>query len=345
METPAQNHESSGHDQKHHAHGVWSRLRHALTPHSHDHSESIITAQESSSYGIRAAWISLAGMAATAIMQIVIVALSGSMALLADTLHNVGHLVTTIPLIIAFRLGRRAATSRYPYGYRRAEDLVGLLISAVIALSAALIIWESLRSLMNPRPLTNLGWVLAAGIVGALGNEAVAWYRIRAGRRIGSAALIAEGNHARADGLTSLAVVFGVIGIWMGYPASDAIIGLVIAVAILWVLVVSTRTVVRRLMDGVDDGTVETIREVATGMPGVRSVGDVRARWSGHRLQAQLDIAVDPQLSVVSAHAIVQQVHHQLIHSVPHLDHAGIHVDPAGLPDAHTLTDHHAASG
>lgn len=322
---------------------MWSRLRHALTPHSHDHSDSIITAQESSSYGIRAAWISLAGMGATAVMQIVIVAMSGSVALLADTLHNVGHLATTIPLIIAFRLGRRSATSRYPYGYRRAEDLVGLLIAAVIALSAALIIWESVRALIDPRPLTNLSWVLAAGVVGALGNEAVAWYRIRAGRRIGSAALIAEGNHARADGLTSLAVVLGVVGTWLGFPASDAIIGLLIAAAILWVLVRSTRTVLRRLMDGVDDGTVELIREVAVGMPGVRSVGQVRARWSGHRLQAQLDIAVDPELSVASAHAIAQRVHHELIHTVPHLGHAGIHIDPAGLHDAHTLTDHHAA--
>ncbi|CAN5400384.1 cation diffusion facilitator family transporter [soil metagenome] len=319
--------------------GLWSRLRHALTAHSHDHSEAITTAEESSSHGIRAAWIGLAGMTVTATMQLLIVAISGSIGLLADTLHNVGHLVTTIPLIIAFRLGRRPATSRYTYGFRRAEDMVGLLIAAVIALSAAVIIWESIRALSNPRPLTNLGWVLAAGLVGAAGNELVALYRIRAGKRIGSAALIAEGNHARADGLTSMAVVIGVAGAWLGFPELDAIIGLVIAAVIVWILINSTRTAVRRLMDGVEDGTVESIEAVAAAVPGVQAVDRVRARWTGHRLEAQLGIAVDPDLSVAAGHAITLEVHHELLQAVPHLDHAGIHVNPSVMRGAHAPTD------
>src|SRR5699024_9109903 len=180
--------------------------------------EAVRTAEEASAIGLRAAWISLVGMGATAALQIVIVALSGSVALLADTLHNLGHLATTIPLIIAFRLGRRAPTRRYSYGFRRAEDLVGLLIGAVIALSAGLIVWESVRALTGTADMTHLGWVLAAALVGAAGNELVAIYRIRAGRRIGSAALIAEGQHARTDALTSLAVAIGVIGAWFGLP-------------------------------------------------------------------------------------------------------------------------------
>lgn len=325
--------------QAHHDdHDWWSRFRHALTPHSHDHSEAIMTAEEASDHGIRAAWIGLAGMAATAAMQIFIVAISGSVALLADTLHNVGHLATTIPLIIAFRLGRRPATSRYPYGFRRAEDLVGLLIAAVIALSAALIIWESLRALSNPRPLTNLGWVLAAGLVGAAGNELVALYRIRAGKRIGSAALIAEGNHARADGLTSLAVVVGVGGAWVGFPELDAIVGLVIAAVIVWILINSTRTVIHRLMDGVEGGTVESIEAVAAAVPGVRCVDHVRARWSGHRLEAQLDVGVSPNLSVTASHAIIREIRHELLQAIPHLDHAGIYITPAGLTHAREPT-------
>ncbi len=215
-----------GHD---HEHGLWARVRHALVPHSHDHAGSMPTSEESSAIGIRAAWISLAGMGATALLQIVIVWLSGSVALLADTLHNLGHLATTIPLIIAFRLGRRRPTRRYSYGFRRAEDLVGLLIGAVIALSAALIVWESVRALSEQRDMTHLGWVLAAALVGAAGNEVVARYRIRAGRRIGSAALVAEGQHARTDALTSLAVVLGVVGAWLGLPWVDPVVGLLIA--------------------------------------------------------------------------------------------------------------------
>lgn len=321
-----------GHDHDHnhdhgHSHdhsGPWARLRHALTPHSHDHGEAIRTAEEASAVGIRAAWISLAGMGATALLQIAIVWLSGSVALLADTLHNLGHLATTIPLIIAFRLGRRAPTRRYSHGFRRAEDLVGLLIGAMIALSAALIVWESVRALTSARDMTHLGWVLAAALIGAAGNELVAIYRIRAGRRIGSAALIAEGQHARTDALTSLAVVVGVIGAWMGLPWIDPLIGLVIAAVVVLVLISSMRTVVRRLMDGIEPGTLDAVESAAAGAPGVLSVHDARARWSGHRLEADLAIAVDPGLTVAASQEVVGTVQERLHEALPHLDRASV---------------------
>jgi len=320
----------SHHDHGHHDHGsgILARLRHALTPHSHDHGEAIRTAEESSAIGLRAAWVSLAGMGATALLQIVIVALSGSVALLADTLHNLGHLATTIPLIIAFRLGRRAPTSTFSHGFRRAEDLVGLLIGAVIALSAALIVWESVRALTEARDLTHLGWVLAAALIGAAGNELVARYRIRAGRRIGSAALIAEGQHARTDAMTSLAVVVGVIGAWAGLPWIDPLIGLLIAVMVVLVLISSMRTVVRRLMDGVEPETVQLLRTAAEG-PGVLGVHEVRARWIGHRLDPELTIDVDPGLTVEEAEPLTAAVRGRLHEAVPHLERALVQLEPA----------------
>lgn len=285
-------------------------------------------------------------MAATATLQLGIVAVSGSVGLLADTLHNLGHAATTIPLVVAFHLGRRPPGRRYPYGYRRAEDLAGVLIAAVIALSAVLVIRESLSALADPRPLANLGWVLAAGVAGAVGNELVARYRIRVGRRIGSAALVAEGQHARVDGLTSLAVVAGVAGVWLGVPQADAVVGLLIAGVILWILVGSARQVLRRLMDGVDEGTVESIEAVAAAVPEVRSVDRVRARWSGHRLEAEVDVGVDGALTVERGHAIAEHVHHELLHQVPHLSYAAVHVNPVlhGRPAelAHQLTAHHS---
>jgi cation diffusion facilitator family transporter len=329
----------------HHDHGLLAAVKHVLTPHAHDSNQAIQTADESSGQGIRAAWIGLAGMAVTAILQAIIVAASGSIALLADTLHNVGHAVTTIPLVIAFRIGRRSATERYSYGYRRAEDLVGVFISLIIAVSAGLIIWESVDALIEPRPLTNLWWVFAAGLVGAAGNELVAIYRVRTGRRIGSAALIAEGQHARADGLTSIAVVVGVIGVWLGFERADAIIGFGIALVILGILVSSLRVTLRRLMDGVEPGVIDRMRAIAVGVAGVVDVGQIRARWSGHRLEADADITVDCTMTVLEGHEVAEALEHELLHQIPHLESVVVHLDPAvdgtEPPDAHELTGHH----
>ena len=337
-----------GHDHGHdHGHGFPGRLRAALRPHAHDANEAIQSAEEASQDGIRAGWVGLAGMTATAVLQIVIVAVSGSIALLADTLHNVGHAVTTIPLLLAFQLGRRPPTTRFTYGYRRAEDLAGLFIGVVIAASAALIIWESARALVRSHPLEHLGWVFVAGVVGALGNELVAVYRIRTGKRIGSAALIAEGHHARADGLTSVAVVLGVVGVWAGFARADAVVGLLIAVVILWILVQSMRVVVRRLMDGVEPETVAHIRTVARSVDGVTGLGRVRARWIGHRLESDVEITVDGSMTVAEGHHVAERAHHELLHAVRHLEHVTVHVHPLvqgrDLEQLHQLSGHHAS--
>ncbi|MER6007344.1 cation diffusion facilitator family transporter [Nonomuraea angiospora] len=333
-----------GHD---HGTGLWARVKHTLIPHAHDANEAIQSAEESAQDGIRTAWIGLAGMMATAIGQMAIVAVSGSIALLADTIHNLGHAATTIPLIIAFRLGRRAATKKYSYGYRRAEDLVGLFISLVIVASIGLIIWESIDALINPHPLTNLWWVFAAGLVGFLGNEMVAVYRIRTGRRIGSAALIAEGQHARADGYTSIAVIAGVVGVWLGFDRADAIVGLLIAMAISGILVNSLIIIVRRLMDGVEPETIDRMRTTIAGVDGVVSVGEVRVRWSGHRMEGDAEIGLDSGLSMIEAHAVAENVQHSLMHAVGNLDRVTVHVHPTFdgvIPDdLHELSGHHAS--
>ncbi len=338
---------SHGHGDHSHGSGLLATIKHAIVPHAHDHSEAIQSADLSSSHGIRAAWIGLAGMMATAIAQVVIVALSGSVALLADTIHNLGHAATTIPLILAFRLGRRAATNRYSYGYRRAEDLVGLFIGLIILASVVLIFAEAIDALINQRELTNLGWVFAAGIVGFMGNEVVAVYRIRAGRRINSAALIAEGQHARVDGLTSIAVVIGVIGVWLGFPEADAIMGFIIGAIVFGILILSMRPVMRRLLDGVEDDMIERLTATVSEVPGVKSVDRVRARWAGHRMECDIAIQVDSDLNVLAGHAIAEEVEHAVLHSAPNMDGAVVHLHPQvsneQLQKLHELSGHHAS--
>jgi cation diffusion facilitator family transporter len=297
--------------------------------HSHNHTDRVDNALRDSAAGIRAVKISLVLLGLTAAAQLAIVVVSGSVALFADTVHNFSDALTAVPLWIAFAMSRRAATRRYTYGFGRVEDLAGLFVVTAIAISALVAAVEAVRRLINPAPLSHLSWVVAAGIVGFIGNEVVAVYRIRIGRRIGSAALRADGMHARADGLTSLAVVAGAVGVALGYPVADPIVGLVIAGAIGVVLIVAARDVFGRLLDRIDPEYVETARTVLSGQPGVCGVRRLRMRWSGHRLEADTELDIDPSLSLADAHAIAHAAEHELAHAIPKLSSVVVHAYPA----------------
>jgi cation diffusion facilitator family transporter len=327
-------HGHGAHHDHDHSHDGWggkfgAAIREVFAPHSHDASDSIDDALESSAAGIRAVKISLLALGATAIAQIVIVAISGSVALLADTIHNFSDALTAIPLWIAFALGTKAATRRYTYGFGRAEDLAGLFVIAMITLSAIIAGIESVRRLINPVPIQHLGWVAAAGLVGFIGNELVAVYRIRVGRRIGSAALIADGLHARTDGFTSLAVLIGAGGVALGFPLADPIIGLVITVAILAVLRTAVRDIFRRLMDAVDPTFIDSAEAALAAEPGVTGVRSVKMRWIGHTLHADAELDIDPATSLSEAHRIAHGAEHTLTHAVPKLTSALVHAYPA----------------
>lgn len=317
------------HDHAHdHDHGR-GRVTGLFHPHSHDSADSVDPALEASAQGIRAVKISLVALAVTALLQLGVVAVSGSVALFADTVHNFSDALTSVPLWIAFVIGRRAADRRYTYGYGRAEDLAGLFIVAMIALSAVVAGVEAVRRLLDPAPVQHLGWVAVAGLVGFAGNELVAVYRIRVGRRIGSAALVADGLHARTDGLTSLAVLAGAGGMAAGFPLADPIVGLLITVAILAVLRTAVRDVCRRLMDAVDPALVDLAERTLAATPGVIGVRAVRMRWIGHALHAEADLDIDGGVSVTEAHALAHDAEHRLARDVPRLRTAAIHAYPA----------------
>jgi cation diffusion facilitator family transporter len=285
---------------------------------------------------------SFAVLALTAAAQAVVVLLSGSVALLGDTVHNVADALTAVPLGIAFVLGRRVATRRYTYGLGRAEDLAGVAIVLTIAGSATFAGWEAVNRLLHPRPVEYWGVVAVAGLIGFAGNELVARYRIRVGRSIGSAALVADGVHARTDGFTSLAVVGAAAGSALGIPIADPIVGLGITVAIVLVLRSAARDVLRRLLDAVDPQTVDLVENTASGVPGVLGVSQARMRWIGHSLRAELAVAVQPELTVEQAHQIAHEVEHQLVHAVPRLTAAVVHTEPfVGASEAHEALDHH----
>lgn len=302
-------------------------LRHTFA-HSHDVADKVDTAMATNERGIWALKVSLVGLGATALFQIVIVALSGSTALLADTIHNVGDAATAVPLWISFALQRRARSRRFTYGYGRTEDLAGVVIVGLIFFSACVAGYESIRKIIEPQPVSHLWWVVAAAVIGFVGNEAVAVFRIRVGRQIGSAALIADGQHSRVDGFTSLAVLIGAVGVAAGIPILDPLIGLLITAAILFIVRDAAKAVFSRMLDGIEPRILADVEHAPTHVPGVLDVHEARARWLGHKVHADLHISVDPNLTVAESHAIAERVEAALAEHIPALGGAMVHVCP-----------------
>jgi cation diffusion facilitator family transporter len=343
------------HDHQHghgdHSHGRATGLRatlaHTVRPHSHEAADKVDAALEASADGMRALWISLGVLGFTALVQAAVVARSGSVALLGDTLHNAADALTAVPLGLAFLVGRRPASRRYTYGYGRAEDLAGIAVVLLILASSGLAAYTAVDRLVHPHPVTGLAAVAAAALTGFAGNELVARYRIRVGRRIGSAALVADGLHARTDGFTSLAVLLGAGGAALGWRWADPVVGLAITAAILVVAYQAAREVGRRLMDAVDPALVDQAEHTLAATPGVLGVGKVRLRWVGHQLRAECEIVVRGDITVVEAHEVAVQAEHGLLHALPRLSAALVHADPQPGRDAdlHELLAGHGAGG
>lgn len=298
-----------------HPSGLKGFLRGLFVPHTHDAADSIDDAMEASHEGVRALVISLVILLVTTILQAVVFLFSGSVALLADTVHNFSDALTAIPLWVAFILGRRAANRRYTYGFGRAEDLAGLFIVVVVALSAVVAAWQSIDRLLHPQPLQNVWWVVVAGVIGFAGNELVAIYRIRIGRRIGSAALVADGVHARTDGFTSLAVVIGGAGVLLGFPLADPIVGIIISIAIFVLLLGTIGSFGRRLMDAIEPELLERAEHALAHVDGIDSVERIRLRWVGHRLEGDAIVTADPERTEIGGLAEASIRAH-----LPHVD-------------------------
>ncbi len=338
--SPGEAHDTS-HDGSAHAHvhgtGFFGWLR-GFYGHSHRAADKIDESMESNARGIWALKISLIGLGLTALFQLLIVLASGSVALLADTIHNFADAGTSIPLWIAFALTRRGANRRFTYGYGKVEDVAGVAIVLIIFFSACVAAYESVRKIIHPQTMSHIGWVAVAAIIGFVGNEAVAVFRIRVGKQIGSAALIADGQHARVDGFTSLAVLIGVGGVWFGLPILDPIVGVLITIAILFIVKDAALSIWTRLIDGIEPEILDQIEHAPTHVEGVMGVHDVRARWIGHRVYSDVAINVDPALSVHEADAISQKVERALRDHIRLLGSVVVRVRPAeqnSAPQAH----------
>jgi len=348
-------HDEEGHEHNHdeHDHGEHDHSEHDHDEHDHEHGGHghgghghehgrVDADLYGNKAGLRAVQISTAGMFLVAAIQFAIAGIGGSAGLFADALHNLGDVLTTVALWIAFALSNRAANHRYTYGYYRAEDLAGIFIVLVIIASAVAGAVESIQKLTSGSVPTQLYLSMAAALIGVAGNEILAQYKISVGKRINSVPLIADGQHSRIDGLTSLAAFIGLIGVALGFPLADPIAGLVITVVILTVVYSTTRSVLQRLLDAVDPRLIPSILTMVSEVPGVEAVTEPRARWVGHTLQVSLNIEVNPEMTIADAHAIAEEVRHRLFHEVEGLSEAIIHTDPSSnRGDFHQLVAHH----
>lgn len=328
-----------GHERDEHDHGQAGGIRRRLGVghgHGHGHGHHDAAADDdlamTTAAGIRASVIGLIGLLATALIQLALFGLTGSVALLSDTVHNLGDCLTALPIWLAFRLARRPQSHRFTYGLGRVEDLAGLIVVAAIGASGVYAVIVSIDRLLHPAPVDHPWIVVAAGVIGVIGNEAVARFRINAGRRIGSLALVADGEHARSDGLSSLAVVGSGLASLAGWAWADPIVGLIIAALIGALFVRTGRAIAARLLDAVEPELVARVRESAGEPVGVLSVGDVRVRWLGHRARAEIDVTVDATLSVVAAAAIADAVSHEIRYDSPEVKDVAVRTLPAPTP-------------
>lgn len=338
----------NGHDHDHEQQsGIigWVQSLFHIGGHSHADQRLIADAAFAANQeGIRTVWIALFLLTITTLLQVIIYLISDSVALLADTVHNLADGLNSIPLLIAFYLARRPPTRRYNYGLHRAEDVAGVIIVLSIAFSAGYIFYESIRKFFEPSEIGNLWAVALAALIGFLGNELVATIQIRTGRRIGSASLVTDGQHARTDGLTSLAVLIAAGGVWLGFPLLDPIIGIVIGIAILFITWDAVRAVWYRLMDAIEPELYDQAEAIAqdqvSHLDGLEEIRRMRMHWLGHRLNADVFIAVDPSLSVTEGHDLAEQVRLGLFREMPLLTEVLVHVEPYSTDPE----DHHSAT-
>ncbi len=301
---------------------------HGHAHHGHEHGKHPLDSAAMSERGIRASINSLIILLFTAVFQSIVVYISGSVALLSDTIHNFADASTAIPLWIAFRLSEKPPSQKFTYGLGRLEDIAGLFIVVTIITSALVVGYEAVQRFIHPKPVTQIGLLAFAAILGFAGNEAVALYRVKIGKEIGSAAMVADGYHARADGLTSLAVLASAIGVWFGYPIVDPVVSLIICAIILKIGYTSTKPVIMRLIDGINPEFVEKIKSAAEKVEGVLDVTEIRIRWLGHRMLADANIAVRSDMTVDQAHEIANRLRHDLLHDLEFLSDVTIHIDP-----------------
>jgi cation diffusion facilitator family transporter len=266
----------------------------------------------------RAVGVSAIGLAVTGIVELLLAVLTGSVGLLGDAIHNLSDVSTSAVVFLGFRLSRRGPTEQYPYGLDRAEDLAGVGIAIVIWASAVFAGYASIRKLVGHGPTGHLALGIAGAVLGIVGNQVVARYKLVVGRRISSATLVADARHSWLDALSSAGALAGLVAVALGFRLGDPIAGLAVTVFICHVGYEVSKDVVHRLADGVDPAVITAAEAAAGSVDGVIHA-HARARWTGRTLRVEVEGWVDPALTVSGADALGQQVARAVAGELPEM--------------------------
>ncbi len=307
--------------------------------HSHEHG-----AVYGNRDAVRAVVLSGLALGAASAVEFAGAIASNSASVLADAMHNAGDVVTTFVLLAAFHIARRPATRRFTAGYGRIEDVATLLIVLVIVVTAAAAFYESVRKFFVHEGYGSIGFSLFAAAVGVVANLAVSEYKLRVGRGIGSTALQADGVHSRIDALVSAAAFAGIGLTGLGLGLADPIAGVLITIAIIYVLAGTVRSLFYRMMDAVDPQVIVEMTAAARRVEGVMDVHDVTAHWVGRELWAAMHIDCDADATLLEAHDVAERVHHEVSHAVD-LGRLDVHMDPGTAPHKHGAEHRHNRVG
>jgi cation diffusion facilitator family transporter len=276
---------------------------------------------------MRAIVVSSLGLLVTSGLELLAVFFSGSVALLSDALHNLGDVFTTVGVYVGFRFSRRRPTAKFPYGYGRAEDVAGLVVVAAIWASAGLAAVESYDKLVSARGTSHLGVGMIAAVIGVVGNQWVARYKLKVGREIKSAPLIVDARHSWLDAVSSAGALLGLVGVAGGFRQADPIAGFAISLFIVRIGLEATRDVVVRLMDAQDEELADAARAAAREVVGPGGVGDVRVRWLGRQVEVRLVVRLPGNLALADVGRTTRTLTATVQHRVPDVREVFVTID------------------
>lgn len=279
--------------------------------------------------GEKAAKYSAIANLSLAIIKGIVGVFSGSIALLADSVHSFSDIFASLAVYIGLKLSRRKPDEKFPYGYYKFETLASLIISVIIILSGFEIIIESINGILAPKTIGIPLFAISVSILSVIISFFLAKYKDKVGTEIGSRALINDGQHSFVDVFSSLIVFAGILGAYIGYPIFQGVAGLAVALLIIYIGLKFGKEAVLVLLDAnLDPKTVEKIKSIATNFEGVEGVHDIKVRRSGPYVFAELHLETRKRLSIQKADEISKNLEKRIMNEINDLDSLTIKIEP-----------------